>query len=374
MDQPGLVPMLEVTGSSSWYSGELCVAVPQAMKGLQGTSPPPFLAKICDLVDDRKTNHIVSWSKGNNSFVIWDPDIFATELLPKYFKHSNLSSFIRQLNTYGFRKVDPDKLEFASEWFLRGQRHLLKQIRRRKPPSHPQNSLQGPSHSCVDIGQFGSDAETDRLQLDTEVLRAELVRLRQEQQNTKAHLKAIEFRLKDAEIKQQHIMAFLTRMIRNPSLVQKLIESGRRGKLVEEINKKKSKAIDQVCGSVEARGIGQGKRQIYVELGSKDLSDIKISVMNTLSIEMQALEETSKRSDEGQEGRNNGLDKKFWEDLLNDRNEEESGHPCGIRQWLLKPCTATMFGRQFPPWTFEHLSTLAVLAGLVLYSRISISY
>lgn len=100
MDQPGLVPKLEVSGSSSSYSGELCVAVPQAMEGLQGTSPPPFLAKISDLVNDPSTNHIVSWSKGNNSFVIWDPDIFATELLPKYFKHSNLSSFIRQLNTY----------------------------------------------------------------------------------------------------------------------------------------------------------------------------------------------------------------------------------------------------------------------------------
>ncbi|KAL8100189.1 hypothetical protein AgCh_032442 [Apium graveolens] len=325
MDHPGLVPMLEASGSSSSYSGELCVAVPQAMEGLQGASPPPFLAKISDLVNDPSTNHIVSWSKGNNSFVIWDPDIFATQLLPKYFKHSNLSSFIRQLNTYGFRKVDPDKLEFASEWFLRGQRHLLKQIKRRKPPSHPQNSLQGPSHSCVEIGQFGSDAETDCLQLDTQVLRVELVRLRQEQQNTKAHLKAIEFRIKDTEIKQQHIMAFMTKMIRDPSLVQNLIESGRRGELLEKINKKKSNAIDQVFGSVEVRGIGQGKRQIYVELGTKDISDIKIPEMNTLSIETQALEETSERSDEGQKGGSNGLDKKFWEDLLNDTNEEESG-------------------------------------------------
>lgn len=201
----------------------------------------------------------------------------------------------------------------------------MKQIKRRKPPSHPQNLLQGPSHSCVEIVQFGSDAEIDCVQLDTQVLRVELVRLRQEQQNTKAHLKAMEFRLKDAEIKQQHMMAFLTRMIRNPSLVQKLTESGRRGELVEAISKKKSKAIDQVCGSVEVRGVGQGNRQIYVELGTKDLSDIKIPEMNTLSIEMQALEETSKRSNEGQEGGNNGLDKKFWEDLLNDRNEEESG-------------------------------------------------
>lgn len=123
MDQPGLVPMLEVTGSSSSYSGELCVAVPQAMEGLQGASPPPFLAKICELVDDPRTNHVVSWSKGNNSFVIWDPDSFATELLPKYFKHSNLSSFIRQLNTYvsiiffKLYKVNPKVFFLSCLWF-----------------------------------------------------------------------------------------------------------------------------------------------------------------------------------------------------------------------------------------------------------------
>ncbi|KAL1832451.1 hypothetical protein ACET3Z_002102 [Daucus carota] len=263
MDQSGLVPMLEVTGSSSSHSRGLCVAVPQALEGLQGASPPPFLAKICDLVDDSRTNHIVSWSKGNNSFVIWDPDSFANQLLPKYFKHK--------------------------------------------------------------VGQFGSEAETDCLQSETKVLRVELVRLRQEHQNTKAHLKAIEFRLRDTEIKQQHIMGFLTRMIRNPSLVQKLFESGRRGELVEAISKTKSKGTDQVCGSVEFREISQGKRQIYVELGSKDLTDAEIPEMNTLSIEMQAVEETSKGSDEGQDGGNNGLDKKFWEDLLNDTNEEELG-------------------------------------------------
>lgn len=100
MNPIGQVPMLELPGLSLSYSGEPSMDVPQAMEGLQGTNPPPFLTKTCDLVDDPNTNHIVSWSKGNNSFVVWDPEAFAAQLLPKYFKHSNLSSFIRQLNTY----------------------------------------------------------------------------------------------------------------------------------------------------------------------------------------------------------------------------------------------------------------------------------
>lgn len=65
-----------------------------------GTSLPPFLVKCYEMVSDESTNELISWTESNDSFIIWDESRFSSQLLPKYFKHSNFSSFVRQLNIY----------------------------------------------------------------------------------------------------------------------------------------------------------------------------------------------------------------------------------------------------------------------------------
>ena len=71
----------------------------------------PFVAKTYQMVCDPRTDALVRWGRDNNSFVIADPAGFSRLLLPCFFKHSNFSSFVRQLNTYvscfRFVRFDP---------------------------------------------------------------------------------------------------------------------------------------------------------------------------------------------------------------------------------------------------------------------------
>ena len=85
---------------SSWAGGGALAELPRPMDGLGEAGPTPFLNKTYEVVDDHSTDTIVSWGVAGNTFVVWDAHAFSMVLLPRYFKHSNFSSFVRQLNTY----------------------------------------------------------------------------------------------------------------------------------------------------------------------------------------------------------------------------------------------------------------------------------
>ncbi|KAK4755396.1 hypothetical protein SAY87_009153 [Trapa incisa] len=99
-------------------------------------TPPPFLLKTYKLVEDLETDEVISWNAEGSGFIVWKPPEFARDLLPKLFKHCNFSSFVRQLNTYRFRKVATARWEFCNDMFRKGKKELLCEIRRRKPFSN----------------------------------------------------------------------------------------------------------------------------------------------------------------------------------------------------------------------------------------------
>ncbi|KAJ9185611.1 hypothetical protein P3X46_005222 [Hevea brasiliensis] len=198
------------------------------MESLTANSVPPFLSKTYDMVDDPSTNSVVSWSSSDNSFVVWNVPEFQRDLLPKYFKHSNFSSFVRQLNTYGFRKVDPDRYEFANEGFLRGQKHLLKSISRKKSlhgqSNQPPQVQSSKVAACVEVGMFGLEEEVERLKRDKNVLMQELVRLRQQQQATDNQLQTVGQRVQAMEQRQQQMMSFLAKAMQSPGFLNQLVQ------------------------------------------------------------------------------------------------------------------------------------------------------
>ncbi|XP_038905576.1 heat stress transcription factor A-3 [Benincasa hispida] len=194
--------------------------VPQPLESLHGQFVPPFLWKTFDIVEDPALDPIVSWGSKGQSFVVWDPVEFSRVILPSNFKHNNFSSFVRQLNTYGFRKIDTDKWEFANEAFQRGKKYLLKNIQRRKSPHSQQiGNLIGPS---IGGGKSGLEDEIGRLKKERSMLMQEVVELQQQQKGTAQHVNTVNRRLQSAEQRQKQMISFLAKLLRNPEFLFRL--------------------------------------------------------------------------------------------------------------------------------------------------------
>ncbi|KAM5547347.1 hypothetical protein ABKV19_001710 [Rosa sericea] len=211
------------------YSSSSSKVLPKPMECLLETGPPPFLNKTFQMVDDPETDPIVSWSEARQSFLVWDCHEFSKTLLPKYFKHSNFSSFIRQLNTYvntsiyrkGFKKVDPDRWEFANEGFQGGKKHLLKSIKRR---SRYKKQPQGSNVSSNSTKKAGLEVQLETLNKDQDVLKLEILNLKQQQKYSQHQLTAVEERIRSSECKQQRMLLFLTKTPRKPNFVEQLMQ------------------------------------------------------------------------------------------------------------------------------------------------------
>ena len=79
---------------------------------------PTVLHKMLSESEVMSFSHLISWQSHGRSFLIHKPREFVRDVVPRYFKHSKLSSFQRQLSLYGFVRLTnegPDKGAYYHE-------------------------------------------------------------------------------------------------------------------------------------------------------------------------------------------------------------------------------------------------------------------
>lgn len=180
-------------------------------------------------------------------------------------------------------------------------------MRRRKTSHQPAAQL-GSDDPCVEVGRFGVDGdEMDRLRRDKHVLMVELVKLRQQQQNTRAYMQVMEERLRKTEMKQQQVMCFLAKAMRNPNFVHQLLQhkDGRKEIIGEAITKKRRQRMGQRSSSTT---VGTN----FVNIEPDDDDDVEMELQGqTAGRQKNKLElEINKDKNLDDEG--------FWDDLFND--------------------------------------------------------
>ncbi|EPY52620.1 transcription factor Hsf1 [Schizosaccharomyces cryophilus OY26] len=169
--------------------------------GSQTRKITQFSNKLYNMVNDSSTDSLIRWSERGDSFFVIGHEDFAKLVLPRYFKHNNFSSFVRQLNMYGFHKVphiqqgvlqsdSPNELlEFANPNFQRDQPELLCYVTRKKGGSQvsddASNSLDMSTITMelqnIRNQQLSLSSELSRIQVDNAALWQENIETRERQ-------------------------------------------------------------------------------------------------------------------------------------------------------------------------------------------------
>lgn len=116
---------------------------PRNSKGASVETFPQKLYRMIEEADKEESQEVVSFFPHGRAFSIHKPRKFIADFMPRYFSTSRMSSFQRQLNLYGFRRITEgrDKGGYFHEFFLKGRKGLCKKIKRKKTASSKAGSV-----------------------------------------------------------------------------------------------------------------------------------------------------------------------------------------------------------------------------------------
>jgi hypothetical protein len=119
--------------------------------------PPNFLRALWDMLDDPKNSAHIVWDDRGRSFEVKSPKCLASAVLAQHFRHSNFSSFQRQLNYYGFRKSGTGckGIAYSHDLFTRDTPAAMLHIQRKT--SHPKRGASS-SENRAPLPQQGAGA------------------------------------------------------------------------------------------------------------------------------------------------------------------------------------------------------------------------
>lgn len=91
--------------------------------------------KLSSILSNPEFSNIVTWMPHGRAWRILKPKLFISEVIPIYFEHSNYNSFIKLVNSWGFRRMASgiDRGSYYHELFLRDMPHLHNRMRRLTP-------------------------------------------------------------------------------------------------------------------------------------------------------------------------------------------------------------------------------------------------
>jgi hypothetical protein len=123
-------------------------------KRKQDSVVAPFIAHLWEMLGGPEHTRYIAWTtseqdKAVSHIKIVDPEGFAKVVVPKYFNHRNIPSFVRQLNLYGFKKTSqgPNMLEFSHPSFQRGHPENLSGCVRKRKKVEKKNAAGGAAGS-----------------------------------------------------------------------------------------------------------------------------------------------------------------------------------------------------------------------------------